>query len=98
MKGCSAYINSPAMLDVEAVKKNKTFNNFVVNNLFLKDVEYGCGGDAGEEDSDDQEFDYNRDQYEDYYNAREHRHLPDTIDTMDREAYRRFQLNDDELN
>ena len=63
---------------------------------FLHDVEYGCGGDAGEEDSDDQEFEYNRDTYENSYNAREHRHLPDTIQTMDREAYSRFHLNEDE--
>jgi hypothetical protein len=64
---------------------------------FIQDVEYGCGGDAAEEDSDDQEFEYNRDEFEDKYNAREHRHLPDTINNIDREAYTRFTLNDDEL-
>jgi len=64
---------------------------------FLHDVEYGCGGDAGEEDSDDQEFEYSRDAYDSSYNAREHRHLPETIETMDREAYSRFHLNEDEL-
>lgn len=40
MKGCSAYINSPAIINVEAVKRNKTFDNFVVNSIFLKDIEY----------------------------------------------------------
>jgi hypothetical protein len=64
---------------------------------FLQDVQYGCGGDDGEEDSDDQETDYNRDQYENMYSAREYRHLPSTIRTMDNEALGRFRLNDDEI-
>jgi hypothetical protein len=63
---------------------------------FIVDVDYGCGGDDGEEDSDDQEFDYNRDQFDESYAAREHRHLPSTIRQMDREALHRFQLNDSE--
>lgn len=63
---------------------------------FLKDIEYGCGGDDGEEDSDDQEFDYNRDNFEESLNIREHRHLPDTIRRMDREALQRFSLSPNE--
>ena len=63
---------------------------------FLVDIQYGCGGYAGEEDSDDQEFDYNRDQFTGSYTSREHRHLPSTIKNIDNEALNRFQLNEDD--
>ena len=61
---------------------------------YLVDIQYGCGGDSGEEDSDDHEFDYNRDNFEESYNAREHRHLPSTIRDMDKAALQKFQLNE----
>jgi hypothetical protein len=63
---------------------------------FLNDIQYGCGGDEGEQDSDDQEFDYNRDNYEQMINLREHRHLPSNIRIMDNEALKRFQLSPDD--
>ena len=75
--------------------KNSLLNPNYTGN-FIHDIEYGCGGDDGEQDSDDQEFDYNRDTFDESYNAREHRHLPNTIRQMDNEALQRFRLSDDD--
>jgi hypothetical protein len=47
-----------------------------------------------EEDSDDQEFSYNNDDYSHAYKSREIRHLPDNVLKLDIEAMNQFALHD----
>ena len=77
----------------EPIQK-QVFTNSILNpNYNGNFIEYMQSIEGHEEDSDDQEEEYSRDAPYNYQNI-ESRHMPETINTLDREALYRFNFDD----